>query len=62
MLVDPDTREVQLFRRGADGLFTLHDMTGREHVRLESVGCELPASDVFDGVEPDVGQQISLPV
>ena len=62
MLVDPDTREVQLFRRGADGLFTLHDMTGREQIRLDSVDCELLASDVFDGVEPEAGEQISLPV
>ena len=62
MLVDPDTREVQLFRRGADGLFTLHDLTGREQIRLESVGCELQASDVFDGLEPEPGQQISIPV
>jgi Uma2 family endonuclease len=62
MLVDPDTREVQLFRRGADGLFTLHDLTGREQIVLESVGCELLASDVFDGVEPEAGEQISLPV
>ena len=62
MLVDPDTREVQLFRRGADELFTLHDLTGREHIHLESVGCELQAGDVFDGLEPEPGQQISLPV
>ena len=62
MLVDPDTREVQLFRRGVDGLFTLHDLTGREQIVLESVGCELLASDVFDGVEPEAGAQISLPV
>jgi Uma2 family endonuclease len=62
MLVDPDTREVQLFRRGADALFTLHDLTGREQIVLESVGCELLASDVFDGVEPEAGEQISLPV
>ena len=62
MLVDPDTREVQLFRRGADGLYTLHDLTGREQIVLESVGCELLASDVFDGVEPEAGVQISLPV
>ena len=62
MLVDPDTREVQLFRRGPDGLFTLHDMTGREQIRLDSVDCELLASDVFDGVEPDPGEQIGLPV
>ena len=62
MLVDPDTREVQLFRRGADGLFTLHDLTGREQIGLESVGCELLVTEVFDGIEPEAGQQIGLPV
>ena len=62
VLVDPDTREVQLFRRGADSLFTLHDLTGREQITLSSLGCELLASDVFDGVEPAVGGQASLPI
>ena len=62
LLVDPETREVQLFRRGADDLFTLHDLTGREQIRLESVGCELLAVDVFDGVEPPEGHQASLPI
>lgn len=62
MLVDPDTREVQLFRRGADALFTPHDLTGRERIHLESVACELLATDVFDGVEPEAGQQASLPI
>ena len=62
ILVDPDTREVQLFRRGADSLFTLHDLTGRERITLSSLGCELLASDVFDGVEPAPGDQASLPV
>ena len=62
MLVDPETREVQLFRRGAEDLFTLHDLTGREQIRLESIGCELLATDVFDGVEPPEGHQSSLPI
>ena len=62
MLVDPDTREVRLFRRVADGLFTLHDLTGREQIGLESVGCELLVTEVFEGVEPEAGQQIGLPV
>ncbi len=35
---------------------------GREHIRLESVACELLASDVFDGVEPESGQQVGMPV
>lgn len=52
LLVDPDTRELQLFRRGADGLFTLHDLTGMPQVDLSSIGCILPASEIFDGLDP----------
>lgn len=53
LLVDPDTRDLHLFRRSAlDGLFTLHDMTGRPAVTLESLGCELLTADIFDGVDP----------
>lgn len=51
LLVDPDTRELHLFRRGADGLFTLHDLTGREAVELQSIGCRLLALDIFEGIE-----------
>jgi len=52
LLVDPDSREVQLFRRGSDGLFTLHDLTGAPLVALTSIDCQLPADDIFDGLEP----------
>ena len=52
LLVDPDTRELQLFRRGADGLFTLHDLTGMPQVDLTSIGCSLPADEIFDGLDP----------
>jgi len=52
LLVDPDSREVQLFRRGSDGLFTLHDLTGAPLVALTSIDCQLPAEDIFDGLEP----------
>ena len=54
LLVDPDTRELQLFRRGADSLFTLHDLTGMPQVDLASIGCSLPAEEIFDGLEPPV--------
>jgi len=50
-LVDPDTREVQLFRRGADGLFTLHDLTGAQHVHFASIECTVAAEDLFEGIE-----------
>jgi Uma2 family endonuclease len=59
LLVDPDTRELQLFRRGADGLFTLHDLTGAPQVELTSIGCTLPAEEVFDRLDPEA--QAGLP-
>lgn len=61
LLVHPDTREVHLFRRCADSLFTLHDLTGCEQIGLDSIGCELLTVDVFDGVEPPADQPVSLP-
>ena len=51
-LVDPDTREVQLFRRGADGLFTLHDLAGAPQVQFTSIECAVAAEDLFEGIEP----------
>ena len=50
-LVDPDTREVQLFRRGDDGLFTLHDLTGAPQLRFASIECTVTADDLFEGIE-----------
>ena len=50
-LVDLDTREVQLFRRGADGLFTLHDLTGVLLLRFARIGCTVTADDLFEGIE-----------
>lgn len=55
LLLDPDTREVQLFRRGADGLFTLHDLTGAERVEFTSIGCAISAAELFEGVDVDAG-------
>jgi Uma2 family endonuclease len=52
VLVDPDTRRIEVFRVGADGLWVLHDMSERNALTLASVGCEISMSDVFDGVEP----------
>jgi Uma2 family endonuclease len=52
LLVDPDSRELQLFRRGADGLFTLHDLSGAAAVEFASLGVTLDADEVFDGLDP----------
>jgi Uma2 family endonuclease len=51
-LVDPDTRRIEVFRIGTDGLWVLHDMSERDVLTLASVGCEMKMADVFDGVEP----------
>ena len=51
-LVDPDTRRIEVFRIGPDGLWVLHDMSELTALTLASVGCEMKMSDVFDGVEP----------
>jgi Uma2 family endonuclease len=52
VLVDPDTRRIEAFRIGADGLWVLHDMSERSALSLVSVGCDIAIVDVFDGVEP----------
>ena len=50
LLVDPDTRVVELYRRGAEGLFTLHDYTGQSACELASIGCVLATLDIFEGL------------
>jgi Uma2 family endonuclease len=52
VLVDPDTRRIEAFRVGGDGLWVLHDMSERSVLTLAAVGCEISMADVFDGVEP----------
>ncbi len=54
VLLDPETREVQVYRRNEVGLFTVHDQSGEAIVRLESLGLEVSADEVFDGLDPAV--------
>ncbi len=51
VLVDPDTRSVEVFRRNERGLFELHDQTAAPELHLVSVGLRLAMAEVFDGVE-----------
>ena len=51
VLVDPDTRRVEVYRRNERGLFELHDQTGSAQVEFTCVGFTLPMAEVFDGVE-----------
>lgn len=52
VLVDPDTRRVEAFRRGGDGLWVLHDMSDGEAIVAASVDVCIPLSSVFEGVDP----------
>ena len=54
VLIDPETREVQLYRRNSVGFFTVHDCTGEAAIRLESLDCELSADEVFEGLDPPI--------
>jgi Uma2 family endonuclease len=60
-LVDPDTRRVEVFRIGADGLWVLHDMSDGDALELASVGCRVPMAEVFDGVDPDAAASAAAP-
>ena len=53
LLVHPDTREASLFRRGTDGLFTLHDFSNAPQVELASIGCVLNRDELFEGVDAE---------
>jgi Uma2 family endonuclease len=53
VLIEPDTRRIEVFRRNERMNFELHDQTGHAELALESVGLRLAMEDLFDGVEPD---------
>ena len=52
ILVDPDTRRVEGFRRRADGLWVLHDMSDGDTLEAASLGLRVPLAEVFAGIEP----------
>ena len=54
-LVDPDTRRVEVFRIGRDGLWVLHDMSDDNALALASVDVRIAMDAVFDGVDPAPG-------
>jgi Uma2 family endonuclease len=51
VLVDPDTRRIEVFRRGADGLWDLHDQSDDESLVAASIGCTVRMVDVFAGID-----------
>jgi Uma2 family endonuclease len=52
LLLDPDKRRGDLYRKGSAGLWVLHPFGTDEAVRLESVGLELGAAVLWEDVAP----------
>jgi Uma2 family endonuclease len=52
LLVDPDRRRCDLFRRNADGLWVLHPFERGDTVRLESVQLTAPDDRLWEDLDP----------
>lgn len=55
LLIDPDRRSVEVYRRDASGHWVLYPYSGDEVVELGSVHLSLPLAQVFEDVAPAVG-------
>jgi Uma2 family endonuclease len=51
LLIDPDHQQVELFRKGADGLWVLHDFAPGQTLQLTSVGAEVAWERLFRNVD-----------
>ena len=54
VLVDPENRRVEAFRRTPDNQWLFDDMSAEPAVRLASIEQASPLADVFDGIDPPV--------
>lgn len=52
LLIDPDTRRVEAFRRTVDNQWVLHDMSEDAAVELPSIGCRMSMNELFADVDP----------
>jgi Uma2 family endonuclease len=52
VLIDPDDRRVEAFRRNAAGQWVYDDMSQGAELRLDSVDAAVSLAEVFEGVEP----------
>ncbi|NRF65559.1 Uma2 family endonuclease [Aquincola sp. S2] len=52
-LIDPDTRRVEVFRLGDDGLWNLLDMSEQGEFELASIDCRIARADLFKGMESE---------
>jgi len=55
LLIDPDRRSVEVYRRDASGHWVLYPYSGDEVLELASVHLSLPLAQVFEDVAPAVG-------
>ena len=53
VLIDPDTRRVEVFRPQSDGSWSFRDMTEGGRLVLESIGLELDLAQIFKGMDSD---------
>lgn len=51
LLIDPDHQQLELFRKGADGLWVLHDFTPGQTLQLASVDVAIPWERLFRNVD-----------
>ena len=54
VLIDPDTRTTDVYRKGADGLWVLHPFVRGEAVAWASVNLTLAATQLFAEVDDDI--------
>jgi Uma2 family endonuclease len=59
VLVDPDTRRVEAFRRNPQDQWVLHDMSDGSTLEVASLGVTIELRDVFDGVDPPPAEPAS---
>ena len=52
LLIDPDTRRAEAFRRTPDGQWLFFDMSSEEHLVVVSIDCRVPLAEVFRGIDP----------
>jgi Uma2 family endonuclease len=50
VLVDPDTRRVEAFRRSAQDEWVLHDMSDGEALQMAALDVSVPLAEVFAGI------------
>lgn len=61
VLVDPDERRVESFRKTPAGDWVLHDMSEGTTLDLVSIGGHVPLADVFAGIEPPAAAPAASP-